>query len=104
MKRVFDKYGPLAKKSGAALITGMGFDYVPGDMIASLTARDMGPLSELSLNYAVQGFGPSRGTPVRRSARLPAPTSSGSRASTRLVIPRSRAASSTSEARSGFSG
>jgi len=62
MKRVFDEYGPLAKKSGAALITGMGFDYVPGDMIASLTAHDMGPLSELSLNYAVQGFGPSRGT------------------------------------------
>lgn len=62
MKRVFDEFGPIAKGNGAALITGMGFDYVPGDMIASLTAHDMGPLSELSLNYAVQGFGPSRGT------------------------------------------
>jgi short subunit dehydrogenase-like uncharacterized protein len=62
MKRVFDEFGPVARANGAALITGMGFDYVPGDMIASLTARDMGPLTELSLNYAVQGFGPSRGT------------------------------------------
>lgn len=62
MKRVFDEFGPVASKSGAALVTGMGFDYVPGDMIASLTAEGMGPLEELSLNYAVAGFGPSRGT------------------------------------------
>ncbi len=62
MKRVFDEFGPVALNSGAALITGMGFDYVPGDMIASLTADGMGPLDELSLNYAVSGFGPSRGT------------------------------------------
>jgi short subunit dehydrogenase-like uncharacterized protein len=62
MKRVFDEFGPIAEKSGAALVTGMGFDYVPGDMIASLTAEGMGPLEELSLNYAVTGFGPSRGT------------------------------------------
>ena len=62
MKRVFDEFGPMAARSGAALVTGMGFDYVPGDMIASLTAEGMGPLQELSLNYAVEGFGPSRGT------------------------------------------
>ena len=62
MKRVFDEFGPIAEQTGAALMTGMGFDYVPGDMIASLTASGMGPLEELSLNYAVAGFGPSRGT------------------------------------------
>lgn len=62
MKRVFDEFGPIASKAGAALVTGMGFDYVPGDMIASLTADGMGPLDEISLNYAVAGFGPSRGT------------------------------------------
>ena len=43
-------------------MTGMGFDYVPGDMIASLTAEGMGPLEEIALNYAMAGFGPSRGT------------------------------------------
>ena len=62
MKRVFDEFGPIAAGTGAALVTGMGFDYVPGDMIASLTAEGMGPLEVLSLNYAVAGFGPSRGT------------------------------------------
>ncbi|MDX6586655.1 MAG: hypothetical protein QOI31_1128 [Solirubrobacterales bacterium] len=62
MKRVFDEFGPIAEKTGAALVTGMGFDYLPGDMIASLTAEGMGPLQEISLNYAVAGFGPSRGT------------------------------------------
>jgi len=62
MKRVFDHFGPIASESGAALMTGMGFDYVPGDMIAALTAEGMGPIDELSLNYAVAGFGPSRGT------------------------------------------
>ena len=62
MKRVFDEFGPTAEKSGAALMTGMGFDYVPGDMIASLTTEGMGPVDEVALNYAVAGFGPSRGT------------------------------------------
>ena len=62
MKRVFDEFGPVAERTGAALVTGMGFDYVPGDMIASLTAEGMGQVEELSLNYAVAGFGPSRGT------------------------------------------
>jgi short subunit dehydrogenase-like uncharacterized protein len=62
MKRVFDEFGPIAAKTGAALMTGMGFDYVPGDMIGALTASGMGPLEEISFNYAVAGFGPSRGT------------------------------------------
>lgn len=62
MRRVFEEFGPLAARSGAALMTGMGFDYVPGDMIAALTAEGMGEVDELSLAYAVSGFGPSRGT------------------------------------------
>jgi short subunit dehydrogenase-like uncharacterized protein len=62
MRRVFDEFGPIAERNGAALITAMGFDYVPGDMIAALTAEGMGAIDELSFNYAVSGFGPSRGT------------------------------------------
>ncbi|CAN5416667.1 hypothetical protein BH10ACT11_BH10ACT11_09870 [soil metagenome] len=62
MRMVFDAYGPIAERSGAALVTAMGFDYVPGDMIASLTAEGMGDLDELELSYAVLGFGPTRGT------------------------------------------
>jgi short subunit dehydrogenase-like uncharacterized protein len=62
MRTVFERYGPRAKRAGVALVTAMGFDYVPGDMIAALTAEGMGPLDELILAYAVRGFGPTRGT------------------------------------------
>ena len=62
MKLVFDRYGERAAKSGAVLVTGMGFDYAPGDLIASLTAEGMGPLDEIAVAYFVRGFGPTRGT------------------------------------------
>src|SRR5512133_3839994 len=62
MKMVFDRYGQAAAASGAALLTGMGFDYAPGDMIAARTAEGMGPLEEVVIAYCVRGFGPTRGT------------------------------------------
>jgi hypothetical protein len=40
----------------------MGFDYVPGDMIASLTAEGMGELDELAMFYCWRDFTPSQGT------------------------------------------
>jgi short subunit dehydrogenase-like uncharacterized protein len=62
MRLVFDRYGPLAAERGAALMTAMGFDYVPGDMIAALTAAEMGPLDQLTLAYSVRGMQATRGT------------------------------------------
>lgn len=62
MRRVFEEFGQPAERAGIALITAMGFDYVPGDMIAALTAEGMGPLEEVLLAYSVKGFGASRGT------------------------------------------
>jgi short subunit dehydrogenase-like uncharacterized protein len=62
MKMVFDRYGERAAKNGAVLVTGMGFDYAPGDLIASLTASGLEPLDEIVVAYAVRGFGPTRGT------------------------------------------
>src|SRR5262245_20356685 len=41
MKMAFDRYGPPAESAGVAVVPGMGFDYVPGDMIAALTAQGM---------------------------------------------------------------
>ena len=61
MRMAFDRYGGAAERSGVALVTAMGFDYVPGDMIASLTAG-AGPVDEVALAYFVKGFGPTRGT------------------------------------------
>jgi short subunit dehydrogenase-like uncharacterized protein len=43
-------------------VTATGFDYVPGDMIAALTAAGMDPLERITLAYWVRGFGASRGT------------------------------------------
>jgi short subunit dehydrogenase-like uncharacterized protein len=62
IKLAFDRYGARAERSGAALVSGMGFDYVPGDMIAALTAEGMGPLEELAIAYHVEGFTPTHGT------------------------------------------
>jgi short subunit dehydrogenase-like uncharacterized protein len=61
MRTVFERYGERAERAGVALITAMGFDYVPGDMIASLVAGS-GPVDEVALAYWVKGFGPTRGT------------------------------------------
>lgn len=62
MRMVFDRYGARAAETGAALVSGMGFDYLPGDMIAALTAEGMGPLEEVVIAYCVNGFEPTHGT------------------------------------------
>jgi short subunit dehydrogenase-like uncharacterized protein len=62
MRMVFDRYGDKAAGKGAALVSGMGFDYAPGDLIAALTADGMGPLEEIVVAYCVHGFAPTHGT------------------------------------------
>jgi short subunit dehydrogenase-like uncharacterized protein len=62
MRRVFEEFGPAATQAGVALVTAMGFDYAPGDMLAALTADGMGPLDEIVCAYNTAGFGASRGT------------------------------------------
>lgn len=56
-----DQYGPIAEKNGSAVVPAMGFDYVPGDMIAALTALGMGDLDTLRLAYVAK-MQPTRGT------------------------------------------
>jgi short subunit dehydrogenase-like uncharacterized protein len=62
MRMVFDRYGEKAAQTGAALVSGMGFDYAPGDLIAALTAAGMGPLEEIVIAYCVHDFAPTHGT------------------------------------------
>jgi short subunit dehydrogenase-like uncharacterized protein len=62
MRMVFDRYGMKAEEKGVALVSGMGFDYVPGDLIAALTAEGMGSLDEIAIAYCVHDFAPTRGT------------------------------------------
>ena len=62
MRMAFERYGPGAEQAGVAVIPGMGFDYVPGDMLAALTAEGMGEVDEVSIAYAWEDFVPTRGT------------------------------------------
>lgn len=59
----FERWGGAAERSGAAVVSGLGFDYVPGDMLAAVTGAAIeGPIDELTLAYSIRGFGPTRGT------------------------------------------
>jgi short subunit dehydrogenase-like uncharacterized protein len=62
MKMAYERYGPGAARAGVAVVPAMGFDYVPGDMIAALTADGMGELDELDMFYCWRDFTPSQGT------------------------------------------
>ena len=62
MQRVFEHWDAAARAAEVAVIPAMGFDYVPGDLVAHLAARGREPLRELVVAYSVQGFGPTRGT------------------------------------------
>jgi short subunit dehydrogenase-like uncharacterized protein len=62
MRTIFDRYGHRAADKGVALVSGMGFDYAPGDLIAALVADGMGPLEEIVVAYCVEGFSPTHGT------------------------------------------
>ena len=58
----FDRWGPTASDSGAALVSGFGFDYVPGDMLAAITAAGLGRIEEMTIAYDVRGLGVTHGT------------------------------------------
>ena len=62
MQRVYERYQDAARAAEVAVVTAMGFDYVPGDMTCRLVARDREPLEEMLVAYAVRGFAPTRGT------------------------------------------
>lgn len=62
IRAAFERHGATASRSGAALVSGMGFDYAPGDMLAALTAEGLDGVDELTLAYSIRGFGATRGT------------------------------------------
>jgi short subunit dehydrogenase-like uncharacterized protein len=59
---MFDRHGAAAERAGVALLPALGFDFLPGDLIARIAADDHEPLRELVLAYAIEGFGMTRGT------------------------------------------
>jgi short subunit dehydrogenase-like uncharacterized protein len=68
VRRVFEEAGPRAERTGAALLTAFGHDYVPGTLAAALALADAGARAHrVDVGYAldgVQGQAFSRGTLV----------------------------------------
>lgn len=69
VRRVFEQHGPAAERSGAALLTAFGNDYVPGVLAGALAVRDAreaGVPARVDVGYFITGGGAgqpfSRGT------------------------------------------
>lgn len=62
MRLLLDRYDAAARAAGVALVPAMGFDYVPGDLLAHQVAQGLEPLRELVIAYAPRGVVPTRGT------------------------------------------
>src|SRR5688500_9386906 len=59
IRRVFEELGPPAERAGAALMTAMGFDYVPGALAAALALREAGDAAvRVDVGYYSLGAGP----------------------------------------------
>lgn len=58
IRTVFEEYGPLAAKRGCALVTALGYDWVPGNLAAGLALRDAGDDAvRVAVGYFMTGSG-----------------------------------------------
>ena len=62
MKGVLEFLDEPARSRGLAVVPGVGFDYVPGDLACALAADGIESVSSVDVAYAVRGFGATRGT------------------------------------------
>ena len=60
--RVFEDFDEQLHRAGVAAVAGMGFDYVPGDLLCHLVGERCQPLDDLLVAYHLVGFGMTRGT------------------------------------------
>ncbi len=63
LRSVFERWGPVAARNDAALMTAFGFDFVPGSLAGALAVEDAGDAATgVDVAYFVKGFGTSGGT------------------------------------------
>jgi short subunit dehydrogenase-like uncharacterized protein len=56
IRQVFEEFGPRAERTGATLLTAMGYDYVPGNLAGALALDAAGPTAtEVQVGYFVRG-------------------------------------------------
>jgi short subunit dehydrogenase-like uncharacterized protein len=60
IRRVFEEFGPPAERAGAALLTALGYDFVPGALAGALALEAAGPDAvRVDVGYYALGAGPS---------------------------------------------
>ena len=58
IRRVFEEFGPAAERSGASLLTAMGYDFVPGVLAGALALREAGERAvRVEIGYYALGAG-----------------------------------------------
>jgi short subunit dehydrogenase-like uncharacterized protein len=65
IREVFERYGPPAQQAGIAMLTAMGYDWVPGNLAGALALDRAGELAtRIDVGYFISGSGarPSGGT------------------------------------------
>ena len=56
IRQVFEEFGPRAERTGAALLTAFGYDYVPGNLAGALALQTAGPAAtRVRVGYFVRG-------------------------------------------------
>jgi len=56
IRQVFEEFGPRAERTGAALLTAFGYDYVPGNVAGALALEAAGPDAvAVRVGYLVRG-------------------------------------------------
>ncbi len=59
IRRVFDEFGPPARRAGATLLTAMGYDFVPGTLAGALALEEAGDAAaRVDVGYYALGGGP----------------------------------------------
>ncbi|MCU0313498.1 MAG: saccharopine dehydrogenase NADP-binding domain-containing protein [Solirubrobacteraceae bacterium] len=79
IRRVFEEFGPRAEAAGCALLTAMGYDWVPGNLAGALALREAGgEARRVELGYFMSGVasanGMSGGTRASAAGALIEPT------------------------------
>lgn len=62
IKRLFDEVHADADRAGVSVVPSMGYDIVPGNLIAHVTGRAVEPVRSLRVGYSTTGFDMTRGT------------------------------------------
>jgi short subunit dehydrogenase-like uncharacterized protein len=75
IREVFERYGPAAERSEAAMLTAFGYDWVPGNLAGALALRSAGDDAvRVDVGYFLRGRGkPSGGTQASMVASMATP-------------------------------